>query len=91
MIGLTRGGTRRMRGNRHAITIRPLHRRDKPVAQPRSCFDKSRALRQIPEDAAQLVDRCVQAVVERDMGIRPKLLAQALSPYYLPGVLDQRL
>jgi hypothetical protein len=77
-------------GNCHASAIRTLDRRNKAVAQPRPSFDKSSALRRISKDAAQLVNRCVQAVVERHIGVRPKLLTKRLSIHHLPSALDQR-
>jgi len=82
-----RGG----RGNCHAFAIRTLHRRNEAIAQPWPSFDKSSALRRIPKDAAQFVNRCVQAVVERHIGVRPKLFAKRLSIHHLSGALDQRL
>lgn len=91
MLRWPRCRTRRVRGNRHVIPIQPLHRCHKPIAQTRPSFDVSRTLRKIPKDAAQLVDRGIQAVVEGHIGIRPEFLAKHLSSYHLPGALDQHL
>src|SRR5205807_10038817 len=74
--------------NRQVIPVHPLHRRDKTIAQSRARLDKSRALRRVPQDAAELVDRRIQAVVERNIGVWPEFFAKRLSPYHLSSAFN---
>src|SRR5437588_10212247 len=73
------------------MLIHVLHRSHKAVAQAWPRFNESRALRQISEHAAKLVDRRIQVMVEGHIGIRPELFAKRLPPYHLSGALNQRL
>lgn len=87
LIGPVCGG----RGNCRAIVIETLYRCDEAVAQARTRFNESRALREISKDTAKLVHRRIQAVVEGHVRIGPQFFAQRLSPYHLSGAFDQSL
>jgi len=66
-----------------------LDRRDESVAQPRKRFHEARVLREIAQNAAQFVDRRIQAVFVADVGVRPELLAKRPASHHLACMFEQ--
>ena len=64
-------------------------RRDESVAPPRQRFDKARTFRRIAQHLANLVDGCVQIVIDIDESVRPQPLLQFVPGHNLAGGLQQ--
>ena len=75
---------RRQRGN--PVT---LHRCDEAISTARKSFDKARVLSRVAQYLANLVDGCIQIVVDIDKRIGPELTLEFLSGHYFAGTFQQ--
>src|SRR3982751_2661187 len=70
---------------RIAVPGYSAHWCQKPVSSPRDGLHKRGVLRRIPQGVPQTPDRCIQAMVEIDIGVRwPEPVAQLLPRDDLP-------
>ena len=74
----------RQRGNRRGNSV-TLHRRDETISTARKSFDKARVFRRVAQHLANLVNGCVQVVVDIDKRVGPKLALQFVPGPTSPG------
>jgi hypothetical protein len=62
---------------------------DEPIPPPRQRLDKARSLGQVAQHFANLVNGCIQVVVNINKRVRPETLLQFLPGHHLTRALQQ--
>jgi hypothetical protein len=62
---------------------------DEPIPPPRQRLDKARALGRITQHLANLVNGCIQVVIDVDKRVRPEPLLQFLPRHHVARTLQQ--
>jgi hypothetical protein len=62
---------------------------DEPIPPPRQRLDKARSLGQVAQHFANLVNGCIQVVVNINKRVRPQPLLQLLTGHYFARALQQ--
>ena len=71
------------------MAIATLDRCNKPISPSRQSLDKPRVLRRVPQHFANLIDGCVEVVIDVNEGVGPEALLQFVATYYFTRSLQK--
>jgi hypothetical protein len=66
-----------------------LYRRNKTITAPRQSLNEARGFRRVSQYLTNLVNRCVEVVIDIDKGVWPQPFLQILPGHNFAGTLQQ--